>query len=43
VASGGPGGKGLGGGVYNGGTYSADSTTAIEKNKATTSNDNVYP
>jgi len=46
VALGGsPGGKGIGGGVhvYKGGTYSADSTTVIEKNKATTSNDNVWP
>jgi hypothetical protein len=42
---GGPDGKGLGGGVYvyEGGTYSADSTTVIEKNHAITSNDNIWP
>jgi hypothetical protein len=36
-------GEGIGGGVYYLGTYSADNTTVIEKNQASTSNDNVWP
>ena len=41
---GGPGGQGIGGGVYHfGGAYSADVTTVIEKNHASTSGDNVAP
>jgi len=40
---GGPGGQGIGGGVYHLGTFSLDSATVIEKNHASTSNDNVAP
>ena len=41
---GGPGGQGIGGGVYHfGGAYSADVTTVIEKNHASTSGANVAP
>lgn len=41
---GGPGGEGNGGGVFRmGGTYSADGTTVIAKNHASTSGDNVAP
>ena len=36
-------GEGIGGGVYYLGAYSADDATVIEKNHATTSNDNVGP
>ena len=36
-------GLGIGGGVYHLGTYSAESTTVIKKNHASTSNDNIYP
>jgi hypothetical protein len=36
-------GTGIGGGVYHLGTYSADSATAIQKNQATTSNNDVGP
>jgi hypothetical protein len=36
-------GQGIGGGVYYLGTYSADTATVIKKNKASTSNDNVWP
>jgi hypothetical protein len=42
AGNGGSEGEGIGGGVYRLGTYSADSST-IEKNQATTSNDNVGP
>jgi hypothetical protein len=40
---GGSNGQGSGGGVYHLGPYSFDSATVIEKNQATTSNDNVGP
>ena len=36
-------GQGIGGGVYYLGTYSADPDTDIEKNQASTGNDNVWP
>lgn len=36
-------GEGIGGGVYYLGTYGADAATVIEKNHATTSNDDVWP
>jgi hypothetical protein len=34
---------GIGGGIYNLGTFSFDSATVIEDNKASTSNDNIFP
>jgi hypothetical protein len=40
---GGSDGQGIGGGVYHLGPYSPDSATAITKNQATTSNNNVGP
>jgi hypothetical protein len=40
---GGPAGQGIGGGVYRLGSFSFDSATDIEKNHASTSNDNVGP
>jgi hypothetical protein len=36
-------GQGIGGGVYRLGIYSADTATVIQKNRATTSHDNIYP
>jgi hypothetical protein len=41
--SGGSDGQGIGGGVYAIGTFSFDSTTVINKNHASTSNDNIGP
>jgi hypothetical protein len=40
---GGSDGKGVGGGVCNLGAFSFDVFTIIKKNRATTSNDNVFP
>ena len=40
---GGPGGQGVGGGVYHLGAFSFDSATIVEKNQASTGNDNVSP
>jgi hypothetical protein len=43
AGAGGSAGQGIGGGVYRLGTFSADSTTVIEKNHASTSDDNLGP
>ena len=36
-------GQGIGGGVYNLGTFSYDPATTIALNEASTSNDDIYP
>jgi hypothetical protein len=41
--AGGSNGQGVGGGVYNLGTFLRDALTVIKKNNASTSNDDVYP
>lgn len=40
---GGSDGQGIGGGVYHQGTFTFDGTTVIQKNHASTSNDDVFP
>jgi hypothetical protein len=35
-------GAGIGGGVFNVGTFSFDATTVINRNHASTSNDNIF-
>ena len=41
--SGGSAGQGIGGGVYNLGTFSFDAATTIAENVASTSNDDIFP
>ena len=36
-------GHGVGGGVYNLGTFAADLVSVIKKNDASTSNDDIFP
>jgi hypothetical protein len=41
--TGGTDGQGVGGGVYNLGTFTFDVFTVIKKNEASTSNDDIFP